>query len=263
MTQFYSIISTTWWLIRRELHIVTKDFFNSAFDCLIMPISFVIIGGYILPTLGMSKDYGSLMAVGSMLMITWGTCLWMGAGPMVADLEGNRTISYELVLPIPPSMLVIKTSLGFALKAIILNILGLPISKLLLWDRFDLSQFSLFKFILIYTSSAILFGLCATAIAFWTGNSFRFGRFWCRVGAQLTFFGGAQFAWISMYKAWPPLGYIGLLNPLLYAFEGTRAAVLGQEGNLNYWLCLVVVWVLSIIIFFIAKHLMKKNLDCV
>jgi ABC-type polysaccharide/polyol phosphate export permease len=263
MSQLISVLKTTWWLLAREFFILRKDLLNSLIDCLIIPVTFIIIGGYILPTLGMPLDYGSFMVVGAMLMMTWGTCSWIGAGPLVSDLEGDRAITYELVLPLPSSMVLIKTALGFAIHAIILNIVAIPIGKVLLMDKFDLSHFSLIKFVPMYVSSAIMFGLFAVMIALWVENSFRFGRFWCRIGAQLTFFGGTQFSWLTMYKAWPLLGWIGLLNPLVYAFEGCRASVLGAEGNLNYWLCLAMVWAWILVFYYVGYYFLKKRLDCV
>lgn len=263
MTQLLSILSTTYWLLMREFRILRKDLINSLLDCLLIPVTFIIIGGYILPTLGMPADYGSFMVVGAMLMMTWGTCSWLGAGPLVSDLEGDRSISYELTLPVPSWMIVVKFALGFAIHAMILNIFALPIGKIILLDRFDLSNFSVIKFIPIYISSALMFGFFAVLIALWVENSMRFGRFWCRIGAQLTFFGGTQFSWLAMYKAWPMLGILGLANPLVYGFEGCRAAIMGQEGNLNYWLCLGVVWIWIAIFFVWSKYFLKKRLDCV
>jgi hypothetical protein len=263
MKQWKEIASTTRWLLQRELTILYKNAFDSLIDCLIIPLTFIVISGFILPYMGMPADYGAFMAVGACMMMSWNSCAWFGAGPMIADLESDRSITYQLTLPLPAWMIVIKYALGFAIYGVILNVLTIPIGKVLLGSRFDLSNFSWIKFALIYPSANVMFGFLAVAIALWVNNSFEFGRFWARIGVQLTLFSGLQFSWHTFHQVWPTIAYIDLLNPLVYAFEGTRAAVMGQAGNLNFWLCLFAVWTWSIVFALASYKLLKKRLDCV
>ncbi len=62
----YSIsqtLNTLWWLLRADFTVLTKKIWSNLLDSLIIPTVFIIIGGYILPYLGMPADYGAFMAV--------------------------------------------------------------------------------------------------------------------------------------------------------------------------------------------------------
>lgn len=263
MTQLLSILNTTAWLLWRDAFTLRKNIINSFIDSIIMPIAFIIIGGYIFPHMGLSNDYGAFMVVGSTVMMIQNSCMWISAMPMVADIASERSISYELVLPLPSWLLMVKTALGFALSSLVCTLLTIPIGKLLLLDRFNLSNASWLKFLLIYPSAGIMFGFFAVFLIFMTGNPYSFGRFWARVGILITFFSGLQFSWQTLYSIMPAAAYINLASPLLYAFEGMRAAVLGQEGNINFWVCLGMVWLWIGIFGVLAHSYMKKRLDCV
>lgn len=255
--------NTTGWLLWRDLSVLRKNILNSFIDSLIMPLTMIIIGGYILPSLGLPLTYGGIMVVGSVVAMCYASTNFGGAGPLVADLQSDRAITYDITLPIPSWLVFAKTAIGFALYSIIMNSLTLFVGKLVLMDRFDISNLSVPKFILIYISSNLLFGFYCLTIAFFVKNSFEFGRFWVRIGNVLYFFSGLQFSWLALYKTLPIIACINLLNPLVYAVEGTRAAVLGQEGNLNYWLCLAAVWAWTVLFSIIGYKLFKKRLDCV
>jgi hypothetical protein len=260
---YLSIINTSLWLLWRDIRLLRKNMVDTLIDSLIMPTSFIIIGGYIFPYLGMPANYGSFMVVGSLMMMCYGACAWLGASPLIADLENDRSITYILTLPIPSWIVPIKIATGFACQAMIRNIFTLILGKIILLDRFDLSQLSIPKFALMYVIANLLFGFLATTIAFWVNNSFEFGRFWMRIGSQLVFFSGFQFTWYVFYKSLPTLAYIDLINPLLYAFEGTRAAILGQHSSLNYWVCVGVSLMWIVVLGFVSNYLFKKKLDCV
>ena len=64
-----SIFNTTMWLLWRDVSILRKGILTTLFDSLIMPCSLIIIGGYILPYMGMPESYGSFMVVGSILVM--------------------------------------------------------------------------------------------------------------------------------------------------------------------------------------------------
>lgn len=258
-----SVFTTTVWLLWRDMSILSKGLFNTILDSLIMPCSLIVIGGYILPYMGMPDTYGSFMVVGSIMMMCFGSACWLGAGPLVADLETDRSITYELTLPLPSWLVMVKIATGFALRGAVVNLMTLPLGKLLLGNRFDLTHFSVLKFALSYITANLLFGFFGVIVALWVKDSYGFGRFWLRIGSQLNFFSGLQFSWLTLRLAWPALAYIDLCNPLVYAFESNRAAVLGQTGSLDYWLCLAVMWLWIMTFVGVGSWLIKRRLDCV
>ncbi len=250
------------WLLWRDVRVLKKDFINSVIDAMIMPATFIIIAGYVLPYLGMPADYGAFMIVSSIVMMAYATANWRGAAQLVGDIEGVRSISYELTLPLPPWLVFVKIACAYAVDAMFLNILTLPLGKLLLWDKFSLAQFSIGKFVLIYLVMNLFFGFYSLWIASWVNGSRGFARFYLRYGSQLLFFSGFQFSWGILREAVPWLAYINIANPFVYAFEGARAAVLGQTGSLNFWLCLVMLCFFVVLFAVLANKNFKKRLDC-
>ena len=250
------------WLLWRDMRILKIDFLNTAIDSMIIPATFIIIAGYVLPYLGMPSTYGSFMIVSSMVFMAYATTHFRGASRLVADIEGARAISYELTLPLYPWMVFVKFAVQYALNAIFINIFTLPLGKLLLGDKFDISQFHVFKFVFIYISITLFFGFYSIWTASWVEGMRGVTRYWRRYGAQLLLFSGYQYPWVTLNKALPLLSYINLINPFVYAFEGVRAAVLGQEGTLPYWVCVLVLWIYSGLFMYSANKNFKKRLDC-
>src|SRR5579872_4495691 len=195
MKNLFPVLSTLGWLLRSELNVIFKRFWNSLLDSLIIPVVFILIGGYILPSMGMPANYGSFMVVSSTMMMAYSSTAWSGAFPFLADLESDKSITYALTLPLPSWLVFVKVALGFAIPAALLNLFTLPVGKLLLGAEFDLSHFSMLKFILIYPIAILSFAFFSTMIAFWVNNTHEFGRFWLRIGSQLFFFSGLQFSW--------------------------------------------------------------------
>jgi ABC-type polysaccharide/polyol phosphate export permease len=144
-----------------------------------------------------------------------------------------------------------------------LGLCVLPAGKLILGDMFALSQVNIVKFLLIVLILSLFYGALATFVATRIYNMSKIGNVWQRFVFPMWFLGCYQFSWQSLYQAFAPLAYLNFLNPLTYAMEGTRAAVLGQNGFLNYWLCLgmlIFFWLLFVRLGIAA---LKKRLDVV
>jgi hypothetical protein len=262
-----SSLQTFGWLLWRDMRVLKIDFLNNVIDSLVGPAVFIIISGYILPYIGIPLSYGGFMMVSSMVFMAYATTNWRGASQLVADMEGPKSISYELTLPLSSTMVFVKFACTYALNAMFINIFTLPLGKLLLWDRLDLSHFSVPKFLLIYVTATLFFGFYSTWLASWVDGMKGFSRFWLRYGSQLLFFSGYQFTWATLHQAIPVFSYINLLNPFVYTFEGVRGAVLGPEipaqgTSLPFWVCFVVLWVYIGFFAYLAIRNFREQLDC-
>ena len=259
----YAALQVFGWLIWRDMRVLRTDLLNTIIDAMIVPATYIIVAGYVLPFLGMPKTYGAFMIVSSIVMMAYSTTNFRGASQLISDIDGDKAISYELTLPLPPSLVFIKFACTYALNAMFINILTLPLGKILLWDKFDLSHFSVLKFILIYPLVCLFFGFFSVWTASWVEGIRGFSRFWLRYGAQLLFFSGFQYPWAILNQALPLFSYINLLNPFVYAFEGMRAAILGQEGSLPYGVCLLLLVVYSALLSYSTNRNFRKRLDCI
>ena len=69
--------------------------------------------------------------------------------------------------------------------------------------------------------------------------------------------------YVSLYHVLPVVAWINLINPMIYITESTRAAMLGTDGYINFWLCLLAITFFSGICLAIGMHNLKKRLDYV
>ena len=258
-----SVLKIFGWLVWRDLRVLKEDFLNNLIDAMIMPATFIIIGGYILPYLGVPADYGAFMIVSSLVMRCYNTTSWRDGMQLVSDVQGDRSVSHELTLPIPSWLIFVKFSCAYALDAFFLNILTLPLGKLILGNRFSLAHLHIPKFILIYLLMNLFFGVFTVWLVSWTKGHEGFSRFFLRYGSQLIIFSGFQFPWVVLHEVSPFWSYVSLLNPIVYAYEGNRAAVLGQAHTLNYWVCAAMLSASIVIFAILSVRGFKKRLDYV
>ena len=184
-----------------------------------------------------------------------------GVTNLISDFEGNNITSFYLTLPVPSWLIFLRNLLFYSFNIATLAILVLPVSKLLVWNNFDLSQFSLLKFIIIF----ILTNLFYASFTLWTTsyveNMEKIGSVWMRYVYPLWILGGFQYSYKVLHSFNPILAYISLINPIIYIMEGTRAAILGQENSLPFWLCICMLLGFTIFCGALGITGLKKRLD--
>lgn len=251
-----------WQLVKTDLLILKQVIIGRLIDTTIWVTSVIAVVSYIFPQLGMASSFGVFYAVGAILSCSFFEVFYT-TFTFVADLEDDKLINYYLTLPIPSWLILVKHIVSFACKATPLALLVLPLSKLVLWYRLDLVNFSIMKFALIFISINILTGSISLFAASLVKDKNHIGGIWPRIMFPLWFFGGSQFSWYTIHAFSPAFGYGLLLNPLIYATEGVRVAVLGQAGYLPFWLCLGIIWVFTLLFTTISIWRLKKRIDFV
>lgn len=255
-------LRTFGWLLWSDVELFLKDYKNNIVNSMCWPIVIMLSNGYIMTAMGMPADYGPFSSV-SMLIIMASFGAWDGGRRIINDLEGPRSILYELTLPLPSWLVFTKYVLRSALDAGLFNLISLIIGKILFFNQFDLSYFSVGGFLLIYTITLLFFSTFALCGALFAGSSDRFFQLEIRFAGPLFFICGQAFPWLVLYKTAPIFGMLMLATPWLYAYEGNRAAVFGQTGYINYWICVCMLLFFFSIFFGLGLHLFKKRLDCV
>lgn len=257
-----SSLQTAGWLLFCEIKLFMKDWHNNILDSFFWPVVLILANGYILPAMGMPADYGAFITV-SMLIIMASFTAWSAANVLAADLEGARSISYELTLPLPYWMVYLKIALQFTFKAALFNLITLAIGKIILLDAFNFAGFNILKFIFIYLIATFFFGIFALWAAVFAGTVQKFMRLELRIAGPLFFICGYSFSWFTLNEIAPIMGKLMLFTPWIYAYEGVRVAIFGQEGYLNYWLCSGILFVFIMLYGLHGLRLFKQKLDCV
>ncbi|MFC1894994.1 ABC transporter permease [Candidatus Dependentiae bacterium] len=255
-------INIFWQLLKVDICIYKQNIFTSIVDNMVWIACTILCAAYVLPTLGIFKDYGAFYAVGTIASSTmfelFTTTTWF-----VSDIDGNKTISYPLTLPIPSWMVLLQKSFGYAVRTMLIMPIMLPLCKILLWNKLSFANFSVLKFILIFFAINFFGGIFSIFMSSIIKDMNHINTAWTRILFPLWFFGSSQFTWQTLKQLSPKLGYLNLLNPLTYPSEGIRAAVLGQKGYISFWICFFATIFFSIILGFYAITKLKKRLDYV
>ncbi len=250
------------WLLWSDVRLIWKDFFQNLIDAIAWPTCLILVNGYVMPSLGLPASYGAFTTV-SMVVIMGAYNAWAGSIAIAADLAGPRTISYELTLPLPYWMVWVKNGLYLALKTAIFNVMPLLLGKIILGNQFDMSNFSLVRFALIYSVSCLFFGMFALWSTVITTTADGHSRLELRLIGPMFFLNGWAASWAAMYSVSPFAATLIRFLPWIYAYEGTRNAVLGSNGYLPLWICVSMLLLFTALITWSRIRLFKKRMDCI
>ncbi len=256
----HSHMNIFWQLLKTDLYIFIKEsFFDSLINSIIWMACCALTIAYVYPFLGMTQDFGPFWVVGGIFSLV----LFDVFGNVAHFLHHINKVSYELTLPIPPFFVLIKLACTFALQAMIYPIFMLPLLKLFLLDKINFTHFSLLKYTLISLETTLFVGFFSLLVAGMLNNIMQIRNLWGRMLFPMWFLGASQFSWYTLHKVFPIVAYINLLNPFVYAMEGIRVAVLGQQGYINFWWCILALCGFNIVFMWLAHKKLKKKLDFV
>ena len=248
-------------LVRRELYLFFKNFPNRLIDISVVLFAWVVVFGYLMANSGLKSSYGAFILVGS--IASFGLFETIHRSTFLAQDVTDKKITSYLILPIPSSYVFVSIAVSWAICTAVLTLCLFPLGKLILLDKFDLSHISLIKFGLIFIVSNLFYGFFAMWISSMVTNLRNISWLWCRVIHPLYMFCGFFYTWQSAYELAHWVGYLHLLNPLLYILEGTKASILGQSGYLPYWICFCALWIFTGFFAFDGIRRFKKRVDYV
>ena len=258
--QISSYLNTMWYLLITEFQIFKRTIVDKIINLFIWIVTMMLVNSYLMPAFGLKHSYSEFIAAS--LVASAGLFeLFPAIAGLVSDFTGNNIISFYLTLPIPSWLVFVRSIIFYAFNSAVMGIFVLPISKILLWNKFSLSELSLGKFLLIFILNNFFFA----SFVLWTTSRVmsieKMQNVWMRFVYPLWYLGGFQYSLKVLYNFWPLLAYLTFLNPMMYIMEGTRATILGQEGSLNFWICVIMLFIF-IILFSINSILrLKKQLD--
>ena len=230
-------------------------------DILIVFFTNVMVFGYLLQQEGAHAGYAAFFVVGA--IATFGFIQIVGkVAIFLADMEGEKTLFHTLVMPISSSMVFYCIATGWAITSVFLSAILIPIGKLFVFTEWNWGMISIWKMALMLISSNFFFAF----FGIWLSSVLKMtslNSLWLRYIVPMWMFGGYTYAWSSMYNLSPTLGYISLVNPMIYVTEGMRAAALGQEGYLPFWFCLPMLWLFTFVCAKVGVKRLKRKLDCV
>lgn len=260
MTILSTHLKVFWQLLLRDLILFKPEYKGKAINCLIWTTITTLVFASLMPNTS-SATFGTFILMSG--SATWGFFSTIkSVATVIGDLNGDKTIFYELTLPLPQWMVFAKIGVINAIISFSTAIFIIPIGKLCLWNSIDLTQFHAMKFYFIIFLACLFYGFFSLLIASIIKSIYKLDNIWTRIVFPMWFLGCYQFTWQNMYDISPKLAYLNLLNPVTYAMEGARAVSLDPSLSLPYWNCVAALCGFIIIAAFVGIKVMKKRLDC-
>lgn len=262
MVQEFSIQARVFYkLLQRDLTIFSYHAKDNYINTLYWVVLSLLVYQFIMPKLGCiyTGDFVLVSCVISKAFFG----IMDGVTSVVADLDGEKSITYDMTLPISHTLLFIKIAISNAIYAFLLSLLIVPVGKLLLFNYIHFPHFSIIKFLIIISVTSFFAGFFSLFLIGITKSIIHIEDIWSSIIHPLFLLGGFTFTWKVMWQASPIFAYINLLNPVMYMFEGMRAATLDPAMSLPFWICPVVLLIYSIPMGYIGITLLKKRLDAI
>ncbi len=249
-------------LVKIEMTVFKQGFLDKLINLAIWVIMSLIVTAYVMPLFGLNANFG-MFQYAAMIGAGGLFTMYTSVVEFISDLEGERIINFYLTLPIPSWFVLLCKAIYYFIIYFIFTLLILPMGKLALWNQFDLTTIQYGKLLIILLVQNIFYAGFVLWAASKIPNIMQMENIWMRYIFPMWFMGGFQFSWLSLYKVMPIAAYINLLNPMIYITEAARVALLGQEGYLNFWICIGVILIFSAFCFIVGIRNLKKRLDYV
>jgi ABC-2 type transport system permease protein len=211
-------------LLSRDGHVARRNLVFTLMQNLLQPMLLVFVFGRILTTSGMmNQAYKNVLLPGiigtSMVM----SGVWAVAMPLIAEFQFTKEIEDRLLAPIDIGWLAVEKVIAGMIQALVAGLVVIPAAWLVMGSGVTLS----FQHPLEFAAICVLVAMFSAAGGLALGCSIgqaQVGLMFSLVIAPMIMFGCAYYPW-SALKNFPGLQYAVLINPLVYASEGMRGAL--------------------------------------
>lgn len=248
-------------LVRYRLFSAKSTFIDELINMIIWVSGTILVMGYLMQSFGLKADFGIFM-FGGIVAVLGIFELWPMIANLLVDIEGDNLFGYHASLACSLHTVFLAYIFAQTFYTVLLSLLILPLGKVLLWNQLVITNISWVPLLGVIIVANLLFATLALWTASIVGSMEKIGNVWMRVIWPMWFFGGFQFSYESTKGVWPMFSYIMLINPVTYATEGVRSALVG--GNfLNSWLCIGVLLLFGFVMFFDSIRRFRNRLDLV
>ncbi len=218
-------------MLARDAHVARRNLVPLILQTFLQPLMFVFIFGRVMVGSGyMPPAYKSLLLPGIMALSMIGTGIWAVAMPLIAEFQFTREIEDRLLAPMDISWLAIEKVVAGTVQALAAGLMVIPCAWLLLRPGVELNLRSP----LLFAGVALLAALFSAVGGLALGCSIEqthIGLMFSLVVGPMIFFGCTYYPW-SALQNFPIMQKLVLINPLVYASEGLRGALVPQYPHL-------------------------------
>lgn len=229
---------------------------------LIYPVVFSLTYGYIIPNTAFSAGIlpsKTIIFAGNVIVVFLTLAFNLNLS-VLTDIEGDRFINYQMIL-LNPRLVILEKILFSTLLHFCMCLPFFAVSRLILQDSLDTLNFSMVKFLTILFLSSLVFSSYVFLSMCILKGTHQLGIWWRRFNSPLLTLGGSWVPWMVIAKFSTLLGYLILLNPILYITEGMRGAILGESLFIPFKYCVITLIFTIVMLILLSFYFFKKRVD--
>ncbi len=211
-------------LVRRDLHVVSRELPMFLLRTTLQPIMFTFVFGYLLPRMGfVQSGYAGALLPGILGVSLAFASVQAVALPMVADFGWSLEIEDRLLAPVPTWVIAAEKVIAGTVQGVIAALFVLPVARLIMGPIPGLG----FAHLGVVAGMTLLGAFTFSAFGLVLGTAIRgeqIGLMFGLIVAPMIFFGCAYYPWSGL-EAVPFMQWAVLINPLVYVSEGMRASL--------------------------------------
>jgi ABC-2 type transport system permease protein len=219
-------------LLARDAHVARRKLAFMLVQNLFQPLLLAFVFGRILTAGGMeANEYKNVLLPGTVCVCMLMSGVWGVAMPLIVEFQSTGEIDDRLLAPIAIEWIAVEKVLAGMIQALAAGLVVLPCAWLAMGPGVGLGLDRPWDFAAVCILVALLSGAAGLALGCSIGQA-QTGLIFSVVVAPLITFGCAYYPW-SWLRTFPPLQYVVLLNPLVYANEGLRGAMSPQMPHIQ------------------------------
>ena len=222
-------------LLHRDMRVARREIKSFFLRVGLQPLLFTFIFGYVMPRQGIvAPGYTNLLLPGILALSMTLSGMQSVALPLVIEFGWTKEIEDRLLAPISISGIAIEKILVGIIQSIIAGVIVLPLAWLLMGVSLHLQPFNLLLLFVVAFLTSLLFSSLGMVIGT-IAQPQQVGLIFQVLLGPMIFFGCAYYPWAALHII-PWFQYFVLINPLVYASEGFRAALTPQLPHMSLWL---------------------------
>lgn len=217
LTAFFAIL-------RRDIVVTGREFIAFLLQVLLQPLFFLFIFGKVLPSIGFAQQgFAAILLPGIVALTVVTTALQGVTLPLVLDLGFAREIDDRLLAPLPVNLVAVEKVLFAAMRGLIAGIIIFPLAYWILGNQYQVRTDAIGTIIGIM----VLTAFAGASLGLTIGTLVKpeqIGLMFSLIFTPLIFTGCTYYPWGTLDSIkW--FQVITLFNPLTYAAEGLRSAM--------------------------------------
>lgn len=251
-------VRTFFALLSRDAHVARRNMAIVLAQNLLQPLMFVFVFGKVMVSSGfMPERYQALLLPGIIAVCMMISGIQGVALQLVTDFQYTREIEDRLLAPIRTEGVALEKLVAGMIQALIAGLVVIPLAWLIMGSGLDVQPGGWLAFAGIALLVALFSAACGLGLGCTIDQS-QIGIMFTIIVAPLIFFGCVYYPW-SALEPFPILQKLVLLNPLVYASEGFRGALVPATDHLSLPLIVAALAVADVALVWLGlKAFMRK-----